>query len=251
MFPPPESLPPPFPRLSSLPDPGRAAIPLPLSGRPSSPSFRTQTSLYRTPRGPLRPSLLGWPHGPSRRPLMLPAARWPGPQCPEKGECLAGPEGGGRPSASQGEDGWRLYVPLLLLLLQLPWRPHPSPTPLPPPSRVRNLPGVTVSPSGRGAHEGGTALPAPQTCLRPPGVCPFPVLGLAGAEGKGSAWTRAQENGLFAIPCPGPPCRPAGFLACLVLTPPSFPLRRPRVQPPPLSLPEVELIIFGLLEDQA
>lgn len=84
LFPPPESLPPPFPRLSSLPDPGRAAIPLPLSGRPSSPSFRTQTSLYRTPRGPLRPSLLGWPHGPSRRPLMLPAARWPGPQCPEK-----------------------------------------------------------------------------------------------------------------------------------------------------------------------
>lgn len=81
LFPPPDSLPPPFPRLSSLPDPGRAAIPLPLSGRPSSPSFRTNTSLYRTPRGPLRPSPPPWPHGPSRRPLMLPAARWPGPQC--------------------------------------------------------------------------------------------------------------------------------------------------------------------------
>ncbi|XP_042091174.1 tyrosine-protein kinase CSK isoform X2 [Ovis aries] len=84
-FLPPDSLPPPLPRLSSLPDPGRAAIPLPLSGRPSSPSSRTQTSLYLTTRGPLRPSPPPWPHGPSGRPLMLPAARLPGPQCPERG----------------------------------------------------------------------------------------------------------------------------------------------------------------------
>ncbi|XP_046508715.1 basic proline-rich protein-like [Equus quagga] len=59
--PPPDSLPPPFSRLSSLPDPGRAAIPLPLCGRPSFPSLRTLTSLYRTPWGPLRPSpLAAW-----------------------------------------------------------------------------------------------------------------------------------------------------------------------------------------------
>lgn len=80
----------PSPRLSSLPDPGRAAIPLPLSGRPSSPSFRTLTSLYRTTRGPLRPSPPRWPHGLSRRPLMLPAARWPGPQCPERALMVPG-----------------------------------------------------------------------------------------------------------------------------------------------------------------
>lgn len=75
------------------PTPSRAAGPLPPSGHPSFLSLHTCTSLYLTPRGPLLPSPLSWLHGPSRRPLMLPAASWLSPQFPERGECLAGLEG--------------------------------------------------------------------------------------------------------------------------------------------------------------
>lgn len=85
----PDSFSPPFPRLSSLPTLAqrlgpcvRLAVPTSLSSHP--------TSFVPHPLGPLRPSPLLWPHGPSHRPLMLSAARGTGPQCPERGECLAG-----------------------------------------------------------------------------------------------------------------------------------------------------------------
>lgn len=73
-------LPPPF----FPPRPWPRGCPLCPPGRPSFPSLRTHISLYRILGGPLRPSPLPWRHGPSCRPLMLPKARWPGPQCPKR-----------------------------------------------------------------------------------------------------------------------------------------------------------------------
>lgn len=191
-FLPPDSLPPPLPRLSSLPDPGRAAIPLPLSGRPSSPSSRTQTSLYLTTRGPLRPSPPPWPHGPSGRPLMLPAARWPGPQCPERGECLAGREGRWASGCFPEGGGRRSLVPLLL---QLPWRPHPSPTSLTPTSFPGSKsPGSPCQPDWEGSARGRYCLSSPTDLSQatPSLSSPHPLRGCwLEPGGRGSAWTRA------------------------------------------------------------
>lgn len=150
LFPPPGLPPAPFPRLSSLPDPGCAAVPPPVW-----PSFlplfsHPYTSLYRTPWGPLRPSPPPWPHGLSCRPLMPPAVRWPGPQCPERGECWATPEEVGV-RVSPGRD--KVACPASMAIAAVS-----TPIPPPPPNRVRILPGITVRTLLGWSHEGGTAL---------------------------------------------------------------------------------------------
>lgn len=208
----------PFPRLSSLPDPGCAAVPPPVW-----PSFlplfsHPYTSLYRTPWGPLRPSPPPWPHGLSCRPLMPPAVRWPGPQCPERGECWAAPEEV-VVRVSPGREEVACPAFMATTAASTPIAP-------PPPNRVRILPGITVRTLLGGSHEGGTALYHKR--LRLAESYPSTPCGteweVAGPRGRESVWVGKMgwTIGSLALPVQGCP-EHTDLLGSEVLLAPSGP----------------------------
>lgn len=152
LFPPPGLPPAPFPRLSSLPAWGCAAVPLPV-WRSFLPLFsHPYTSLYRTPWGPLRPSPPPWPHGLSCRPLMPPAVRRPGPQCPQRGKCWVAPKEVGVRMPPRREEVAR---PASIATAA-------APTPIPPtPQTGSNSPGNHCQ-NTIGKEPRGRYYPAPQ-----------------------------------------------------------------------------------------
>ncbi|XP_031791586.1 vegetative cell wall protein gp1-like [Piliocolobus tephrosceles] len=84
LFPPPDSLPPPSPAF--LPSATRALRPSPCLCLAVRPPLASHSYLFVPhPLGTPVPLPSPRPHGPSRRPLMPPAAGWPGPQCPKRG----------------------------------------------------------------------------------------------------------------------------------------------------------------------
>lgn len=172
------------------PDPGRAAIPLPLSGRPSSPPLAPRPLCTSPPGGPLRPSLplAAWT---VRQAADAARSGLPGPQCPERGECLAGRErrwasrcfrreaGGGRSSAS------------LAAARGVHTHPH---LPYPPPSFPGSKsPGSHCQPDWEGRTREVLPFQPHRLVSRPPRVClpPHPASWLLAGAWRRSVWTRA------------------------------------------------------------
>lgn len=81
---------------------------------------------------------------------MPPAVRWPGPQCPERGEYWAAPKEVGV-RVSPGREEVACPASKATTAASTPIAPPPS-------NRVRILPGITVRTLLGGSHEGGTAL---------------------------------------------------------------------------------------------